>query len=78
MLNAEAAIEQAKADRGITMSINATFGLSNSAKDIGSVYKNLLDQEVVGLSFSFPIFDWGEGRGKVKRQKRPQMSYVPP
>lgn len=67
LLNAEAAIEQAKADRGITMSINATFGLSNSAKDIGSVYKNLLDQEVVGLSFSFPIFDWGEGRGKVKK-----------
>lgn len=67
ILNAESAIAQAKADRGITMQLNARFGLSNSARDFQETYKNLLDQEVVGLSFAIPIFDWGEGKGRVKK-----------
>lgn len=69
ILNAESAIEQAKASRGITMQLNARFGLSNSAKELQETYKNLLDQEVVGLTFSVPIFDWGQGRGKVEKAK---------
>ena len=60
-------MEQARADRGITMQLNATFGLTNSAAELPAVYRNLLDQEVLGLTFSFPIFDWGQGRGKVKK-----------
>ena len=67
LLNAEAAIAQAKADRGITMSLNATFGLSASGSELAAVYRNPLHQEVVGLNFSVPIFDWGEGKGKVKK-----------
>lgn len=67
ILNAEAAIAKAKADRGITMQLSARFGLTNSATELSSTYGNLLDQEVVGLSFSIPIFDWGTGKGKIKK-----------
>ena len=67
VLNAEAATAQAKANRGLTMQLNARFGLSNSADQFDSAFKNLPDQEVVGLTFSIPIFDWGMGRGRVKR-----------
>ena len=67
ILNAESAIAEAKADRGITMQLNATFGLSKTSSEFKDVYMNLPDQEVVGLSFSVPIFDWGQGRGKVKK-----------
>lgn len=67
ILNAESDIAQAKASRGITMSLNATFGLSNSAHEFAETYQNMPDQEVVGLTFSVPIFDWGEGKGKVKK-----------
>ena len=67
ILNAESAIAQARANRGISMQLNARFGLSNSAPDFRETYQNLLDQEVVGLSFSIPIFDWGEGKGRVKK-----------
>ncbi len=67
VLNAESAIAQARANRGITMQLNARFGLSNSARDIRETYRNLLDQQVVGLSFAIPIFDWGEGKGRVKK-----------
>ena len=67
ILTSESAIAKAKADRGITMQLNARFGLTNTDSDFVRTYKNLLDQEVVGLSFSIPIFDWGMGKGKVKK-----------
>ena len=67
LLNAESAIAQAKAARGITMQINARFGLSKTAPELQGVYRDLLDQEVVGLTFTVPILDWGEGKGRVKK-----------
>lgn len=66
-LNAESAIAQAKASRGITMQLNARFGLSKTAPELRGVYHDLLDQEVVGLTFTVPILDWGEGKGRVKK-----------
>ena len=67
LLNAEAAIAQAKASRGITMQLNARFGLSKTAPELQGVYRDLLNQEVVGLTFTVPILDWGEGKGRVKK-----------
>jgi outer membrane protein TolC len=67
LLNADAAIAQAKAERGITMQLNARFGLSKTAPELQGVYRDLLNQEVVGLTFTVPILDWGEGRGRVKK-----------
>ena len=67
VLNADAAIAQAKAERGITMQLNARFGLSKTAPELQGVYRDLLNQEVVGLTFTVPILDWGEGRGRVKK-----------
>lgn len=67
ILNAEAAIAKAKADRGITMQLSAMFGLSKNAPELKNVYRDLSNQEVVGLSFTVPILDWGEGKGRVKK-----------
>jgi len=68
-LEAASAVAKAKADRGVSMSLNARFGLSKNGDNIPAVYKDLLNQEVVGLSFSIPIFDWGLGKGKVQKAK---------
>lgn len=72
LLNAESGVAQAKASRGISMALNARFGLSQTAPDFGGVYSDLLDQEVVGIAFSIPIFDWGLGKGKVQKAKAAQ------
>ncbi|MGM9738974.1 MAG: TolC family protein [Candidatus Cryptobacteroides sp.] len=69
ILQAEESVAKAKADRGITMTLNAKFGLTDTSPDFGGAYKSPLDQEVVGLSFSVPIFDWGLGKGKVQKAK---------
>lgn len=65
--NAEQSIARAKANRGITMSLNARFGLTKSAPEFAGAYISPLDQEVIGLSFSIPVFDWGLGRGRIKK-----------
>lgn len=68
-LGAASAVAKAKADRGISMSLNARFGLSQSGMGLPDVYRDLLNQEVVGLTFSVPIFDWGLGKGKIQKAK---------
>jgi outer membrane protein len=67
ILNAQSAIAKAKAQRGASVTLAAKFGLSHSADAFRETYQNLLDQEVVGLTFSIPIFDWGMGKGRVKK-----------
>ncbi len=68
-LSAEKAIAQAKANSGLKASLYAQFGLNQVAEGLDNVYKSPLDQEVVGLTLSVPIIDWGLGRGRVKVAK---------
>ena len=69
LLGAESSVAKAKADRGITMSLNARFGMSQNAPEFAGAYRNPIDQEVAGLSFSVPVFDWGLGKGKVQKAR---------
>ncbi|MCM1502621.1 MAG: TolC family protein [Bacteroidales bacterium] len=69
VLNARSAVASAKADRGISVQLNARFGLSKSDARFRDAYMRPLDQEVVGITFSLPIFDWGLGKGKVQKAK---------
>ena len=68
-LSAQEAIAKAKANAGLQASFHAQFGLNQVGNDLGLAYKTPLDQEILGLSLSLPIMDWGLGRGKVKVAK---------
>lgn len=72
LLNAESDVAYAKASRGFSFALNARFGMSQTGPQFPEAYKNLLDQEVVGITFSIPIFDWGLGKGKVQKAKAAQ------
>ena len=72
LLNAESAVAYAKASRGFSFALNARFGMSQTGPEFPQAYKNLLDQEVVGITFRIPIFDWGLGKGKVQKAKAAQ------
>ena len=72
LLNAESNVAQAKASRGFSFALNARFGMSQTGPNFPQAYKDLLDQEVVGITFSIPIFDWGLGKGKVQKAKAAQ------
>lgn len=65
-IEAERAIAEAKANRGIQANLNINFGLSQRAETLSNAYKNPVDQELTGISLSMPILDWGMGRGRVR------------
>ena len=68
-LSAQEEIARAKANAGLKASFYAQFGLNQVGDDFGLAYKSPLDQEIIGLTLSLPIMDWGLGRGKVKVAK---------
>ena len=72
LLNAESDVAYAKASRGFSFALNARFGMSQTGPEFPAAYKDLLDQEIVGISFSIPLFDWGLGKGKVQKAKAAQ------
>ena len=74
MLNAESDIARARAERGASATLNARFGLSQTGEEFRTAYSNLLDQEVVGLQFSIPIFDWGLGKGESRDRPQPDRT----
>lgn len=65
-LNAERTVAQAKAAAGPSANLTARFGLNQVGDKLPEAYRHPLDQEVVGLTLSVPILDWGTGRGRVK------------
>lgn len=68
-LQADEEVAQAKANRGMSASMHARFGMSGTAATFDESFATLKDQEVVGLSLTIPIMDWGLGKGRVKMAK---------
>ena len=62
----ERSIAQAKANRGMSASINAQFGMSGSGNKFNDTFVQLRDQEIVGVSLTIPILDWGQARGRLR------------
>lgn len=66
LLNSEKEVARAKSTNGLQANFFAIFGLTQRGDTFSGAYKNPMDQEVLGLSLSLPILDWGMGKGKVK------------
>ncbi|WP_036914432.1 TolC family protein [Prevotella sp. FD3004] len=66
ILEAQKALAQAKANKGIQMTLSSEVGFSQTGNTFGAAYSHLMDNEIIGLSLSLPIFDWGVSKGKVK------------
>ncbi len=65
-IDVERTLAEAKANRGISINFNANLGYSQSGNTFSSAYSSLIDREVVGVTFSMPIYDWGTSRGRIK------------
>lgn len=66
MLAAEKALAQAKSGRGIQLTLSGELGFTQTGSTFKSAYTRLRDNEIVGLTLSLPIFDWGVSKGKVR------------
>jgi outer membrane protein TolC len=65
-LESEKVLAQAKANKGIQVQLNSELGFNRTADHFREAYRNLKDNEIVGLTLSLPIFDWGVSKGRVK------------
>jgi len=65
-LNAERDLNVAENRNNFQASINAGFGLNQSAGSIDEAYVDLLDQETFNISVSVPIYQWGKGASDIE------------
>ena len=64
LVQAESSVEEAKRER-FNVRLFGSFGLTQTSKNFGDAYNELLDQERINLGINMPIADWG----KTKAQK---------
>ena len=68
-VNAERDLDKVIKENRFKLSINASYGLNQQSNTFSDAYRNFLDQQIVGVSFSMPILDWGERKGNIKTAK---------
>lgn len=66
LLEAQQSVAKAKSSRGIQMQLSSEIGFNKTSDTFKGAYGNLRDNEVIGLSLSLPIFDWGVSKGQVR------------
>ena len=64
---AESQIALARGDNGISINVNASYGLTNRSNDFVELYNNPENQSRVRVGFDIPILDWGRSKSRVKQ-----------
>lgn len=65
MLQAKQGVAEAKSKRGLQLQLSSEIGFNKTSDTFRDAYNRLKDNEVIGLSLSLPIFDWGVSKGRV-------------
>jgi outer membrane protein TolC len=66
LIESDRNVAQAKANRGFSANLFATYGLTQRAEEFQNVYVDPMDQQSVRIGLTVPILDWGLGKGRVK------------
>jgi len=64
LIVAESNLEKAKRNEKFTAKLNASYGLNQTSEQFSSAYNKPLDQQMVGLTLTVPLLDWGDRRGQ--------------
>lgn len=64
VLEAEQEVDKSRKEARFNASISASIGFNQVADKLGDAYRNPLQQDVVSLSVSIPLIDWGVRKGK--------------
>lgn len=66
LIQAERELVKAKRNSGPQVTIEGSYGISNSAEDYRGVYKQPEQQRELELSLRIPLLDWGRSASEVK------------
>lgn len=64
VMEAEREVDRTKKESRFNASVNASVGFNQVADNLGAAYRNLLQQDLVSLTVSIPLVDWGVRKGK--------------
>ena len=64
VLEAEQEVNRTKVESRFNASISASIGFNQVAEDLGGAYRKPLQQDMVSVSLSIPLVDWGVRKGK--------------
>ncbi|MDN3547004.1 TolC family protein [Mucilaginibacter aquaedulcis] len=59
-------VAKAKGETGLKATLNANLGFSNTASSIPGIYNNPQNQQILQLTLSVPILDWGRSKSITK------------
>lgn len=65
ILEGERDLNKAKVESRFNASVNASVGFNQVADDLSGAYRSPLRQDLVSVSISVPIIDWGVRKGRV-------------
>jgi len=66
LIDADRALTQAKRGTGLSATLSGSYGLSNSGESLPGIYQSPLQSQVLQLTMSVPILDWGRAASTVK------------
>ncbi len=66
LIEADRQLAQAKSNSGLNFTLQGSYGVSNSAAQWRGVYDNPEQENLLKLSVSIPILDWGKSASEVK------------
>ena len=64
VLEAEQVLDKTKKEAMFNASVSASIGFNQVSDKFNQVYRDLLQQDVVSVSVSIPLVDWGVRKGK--------------
>lgn len=64
VLEAEQEVDKTKKEAMFNASVNASIGFNQVASKLGDAYRNPMQQDIVAVSISIPLVDWGVRKGK--------------
>ncbi|AHM63113.1 outer membrane efflux protein [Flammeovirgaceae bacterium 311] len=65
LLEARRAMNKAKSEGGLNADLFASVGLVNRADHWNEVYQNPVNQQMITISFTIPVVDWGRNKARV-------------
>lgn len=64
VMEAEQTVDKTKKESRFNASVNASIGFNQVADNFGDVYHKPMQQDLVSVSISIPLVDWGVRKGK--------------
>ena len=64
VLEAQRDVDRTKKESRFNVSLDASIGFNQVAERLGDAYRNPLQQDLVSVSVSIPLVDWGVRKGK--------------